>query len=438
MENATRISFSAITHIGSACMANDDRIYANGRFMRFYDSEHSSLSIEAGDRQFLFALSDGMHSEASGISISEDLKKLQERMKSSTREIQTKLEELADCVEQSNNLLHSVSLGESTEKIKKPAFAGVIIDGGYIAAVSMGSCRVYKLDGDTLKLMVNDYKRTERLLKMGIINDEQAELLANQYGTAGADTKSSVKKSDIFALREGTVYLICSKGLTESVNEDVIYDILATGGDADFIADRLVNEAVGNEAADNVTAMVIKVEEPGASENASIPGTRRIPSRNFSGRIDRLARNVKKRRLDVAKFTTTLIVFVVIAALVFGVFTLWLNFSGHKDKEAMGGNQTNETVGTTAPSETDPLVGDTAEGDEGVTGESGQSGEAGKDSSGAASGDTYTVKPGDSLMKISKQHYKDESKYKLIMEANNITNPDKIFVGQVLKLPPAE
>lgn len=436
MENATKISFSAITHTGSACMSNDDRIYANGRFMRFYDSEHSSLSIEASDRQFLFALSDGMYSEASGISLSEDLKKLQDKLEGSSREIQAKLDELADCVEQAGNLLHSVSLGESTEKAQKPAFAGVIIDEGYIGAVNMGSSRIYKLDGDTLKLMVNDYKRTERLLKMGIINDEQAELLSNQYSSAGDDTKGSVKKSDIYALREGMVYLICSKGLTESVNEDAIYDILATGGDTDFIADRLANEAVQNGASDNVTVMIIKVAENGRNENMSIPGSRRTPSRNFSGRIDRLARNVKKRKLDVAKFTTTLVVFVVIAAMVFGAVTLWMNFSGLKAKEAMGGD-TSETSGTTVPSETDPLGDGTGEGDDAVTdGSEGQPADG--DASSAGSASTYTVKPGDSLMKISKEHYGDETKYKLIMEANGITNPDKIIVGQVLELPPAE
>ena len=51
-------------------------------------------------------------------------------------------------------------------------------------------------------------------------------------------------------------------------------------------------------------------------------------------------------------------------------------------------------------------------------------------------GTTYVVKPGDMLMKIAKNFYGDESKYVLIMEANNIQDPDKIFVGQELKIPP--
>ena len=50
----------------------------------------------------------------------------------------------------------------------------------------------------------------------------------------------------------------------------------------------------------------------------------------------------------------------------------------------------------------------------------------------------YSVKAGDMLMVIAKKFYGDESKYKLIMEANEIEDPNKIFVGQELIIPPAD
>ena len=51
----------------------------------------------------------------------------------------------------------------------------------------------------------------------------------------------------------------------------------------------------------------------------------------------------------------------------------------------------------------------------------------------------YTVKSGDSLSKIAKQHYGDASKYPRIFEANRpmLSDPDKIYPGQVLRIPPA-
>ncbi len=50
---------------------------------------------------------------------------------------------------------------------------------------------------------------------------------------------------------------------------------------------------------------------------------------------------------------------------------------------------------------------------------------------------TYTVKAGDSLSKISKAYYGDPMKYKEIFAANQdiLDDPNKIFPGQELKIP---
>jgi nucleoid-associated protein YgaU len=51
----------------------------------------------------------------------------------------------------------------------------------------------------------------------------------------------------------------------------------------------------------------------------------------------------------------------------------------------------------------------------------------------------YTVVAGDTLSKISKANYGDPNKYMKIFEANKpmLSNPDKIYPGQVLRIPPA-
>lgn len=50
----------------------------------------------------------------------------------------------------------------------------------------------------------------------------------------------------------------------------------------------------------------------------------------------------------------------------------------------------------------------------------------------------YTVKSGDSLSKIAKAQYGNAMKYPAIFEANKpmLTDPDKIYPGQVLRIPP--
>ncbi|GHA84082.1 LysM and BON domain-containing protein [Cognatilysobacter bugurensis] len=53
---------------------------------------------------------------------------------------------------------------------------------------------------------------------------------------------------------------------------------------------------------------------------------------------------------------------------------------------------------------------------------------------------TYTVKSGDTLSKIAKEMYGEASKYPQIFEANKpmLEDPDKIYPGQVLRIPPEE
>jgi nucleoid-associated protein YgaU len=57
----------------------------------------------------------------------------------------------------------------------------------------------------------------------------------------------------------------------------------------------------------------------------------------------------------------------------------------------------------------------------------------------SAGGGTYTVKAGDTLSKIAKEHLGDANAYMKIFNVNKdqLTDPDKIKPGQVLKIPSA-
>jgi nucleoid-associated protein YgaU len=52
----------------------------------------------------------------------------------------------------------------------------------------------------------------------------------------------------------------------------------------------------------------------------------------------------------------------------------------------------------------------------------------------------HTVESGDTLSKIAKAHYGNPMKYPVIFEANKpmLTDPDKIYPGQVLRIPPIQ
>jgi len=51
---------------------------------------------------------------------------------------------------------------------------------------------------------------------------------------------------------------------------------------------------------------------------------------------------------------------------------------------------------------------------------------------------THTVQRGDTLGRIAAKFYGDPRKYPIIQRANNISNPNRIWIGQVLVIPAAE
>lgn len=442
MDNTVSLSFSAVSHIGTACIVNEDRIYANGKFIYENEADYMQVSLDGSDNQFIFAVSENMdtgrYNNGSSISVMEDIRKFHQKTRSSSKDIQIKLDELLECVEQSNNLVYSVSLGENDDRSKKTAFAGLIIDSGCIAAVNLGSSRIYKYDGNNIKLMVNDYRRAERLLKMGIINDEQAEMLSGQHKPTVGDGRSPAKKSEIYQLKEGNVYLLCSNGLTDAVNEDAILDILASNSETDAAANLLVKEALKNQSEDNITAIVLRIDKVGEINTGASSGS--MPEKRNPVRLSRFTYAMKKRKLDAARLISTVIVFVIIAAVLFGAYTMWLNLGNRntKNASASGTSQptaadnsaaSDESQNTTVNENTqDASATDAVNADE--TTSSGASGNTGTNTATA-----YTVKKGDSLFLISRKLYGNPNKYRLIMEANNIKDPDKIQVGQVLKIP---
>jgi len=227
MENTIKISCSAVTHIGSDRVVNENRIYANGKFLQPHLIDNSQISLEASGNLFIFALSDGMDMDAeSRISIVDELKKFHRKAVGSTKDIQIKLDEMADYVQQSNNLLYSMSLGEETDNSRNTAFAGLLVDNGNLAAVNLGNCRIYKIEADIIKPLINDNRRTDRLLKMGIINNEQAEMLTGQQKNSNMDGSMQVKKSEVLPVKEGNEYLLCSNSLIETLTEETVFEIL--------------------------------------------------------------------------------------------------------------------------------------------------------------------------------------------------------------------
>lgn len=438
MDNLIKLNASVVSRMGVVNETNENNFYLNGRVILNRHINSVQASIEKSGHEYVFAVADGMDRETvdknSSISVIKELKKFHEKMKNSEKDFEYKFEDLCECVEEANNIVYSILLGEGEDIVKRPAFAGLVISGNRAAALNIGECRVYLLRGGILKQLSSDYKKAERLLKMGIITDEQAEALSDRFDMPADGRRVEVKKSDFFNLRGGDIFLLCNRELVENIEEESLIDILSLDKDTDFISNVLIKEALRSGTQDDLTAMVVRIDSVSGEEKIEAPRRKSLKTQSnlsLSKSIGKPVKHIYKRRKAIKKILSVAAALVVIFGVVFAIVKLW-NFLSSNDP-------TNEVTAPTTEEQGDPWENDSANDSSSELepiDESGGEGEEELEMEEPATPVTYEVKKGDTLYQISRKFYNDPQKYKLIMEANGIEDPNKIMAGQILVIPP--
>lgn len=130
-------------------------------------------------------------------------------------------------------------------------------------AGGVGDSRAYRLrDGDMLQL-TTDHSLTKALEDAGTISPEEAKthryrnVLYRYLGTkeGGTGTESTELEPET-----GDRFLLCSDGVTDGLDEQVLQDILSGGDDPQAIAEAIVKAAEDGGSRDNITCLVVIVE----------------------------------------------------------------------------------------------------------------------------------------------------------------------------------
>lgn len=132
-----------------------------------------------------------------------------------------------------------------------------------IAVVAhIGDSRVYHLHEDRLEQVTDDHSFVNSQVATGAMTKEEAQVSTQKnIITRAIGTSRHVKpefKTRHMAL--GDRLLICSDGLTDMVEDEVIQDMLATGDKPQKILESLVNEANANGGRDNITILLVDYE----------------------------------------------------------------------------------------------------------------------------------------------------------------------------------
>ena len=150
--------------------------------------------------------------------------------------------------------------------------SAILRSGSQIAIAHIGDSRIYLLRDGTLKQITADHTFVQRLVDSGRITPEEAavhprrSVLMRVLGDVDAAPEIDTTVFDVLA---GDRWLLCSDGLSSYVSDDKIAQALKSHPAVRDAADRLVKESLDQGAPDNVTVVVVDIDESG--ESASVP-----------------------------------------------------------------------------------------------------------------------------------------------------------------------
>ncbi len=143
--------------------------------------------------------------------------------------------------------------------------------GDQLGVAHIGDSRIYRFRDGELKQITTDHTFVQRLVESGRITPEEAAVhprravLMRVLGDVDASPEID---SGVVDTQPGDRWLLCSDGLSGYVSDEKMTQILATIRTAQGAADRLVKESLDNGAPDNVTVVVVDIDDSDGASGA--------------------------------------------------------------------------------------------------------------------------------------------------------------------------
>ena len=135
-----------------------------------------------------------------------------------------------------------------------------------LLVANVGDSRAY-ICSDVMQQVSVDHSLVEEMVQMGGLDRSKARNHPDKNIITRAVGAMSEIDVDLFRvnIQEGDIIMLCSDGMTNMVDDDVIRDIIVSDGSLRERAHRLVDEANENGGRDNISVVLIDPfsEEPG-------------------------------------------------------------------------------------------------------------------------------------------------------------------------------
>lgn len=183
---------------------------------------------------------------------------------------------LANAIEKANRELINLQQQDTALNNMATTIVSVLIKDGRLALGYLGDSRCYRWRESELLQMTRDQTLAQQMLDQGVISHNQFlespyhHVLSHALGLNEA-TLADISLQEI---EDGDLYLLCSDGLTNCLNDQLIADILARQTDISQATEELITCANDAGGVDNISVVLVKCDQQirndEAGEQASV------------------------------------------------------------------------------------------------------------------------------------------------------------------------
>ena len=247
---------------------------------------------------------------------------------------------IVDLIQEANRRVYDRSSSDPHTSGMGTTITVALVDDGTVAFGHVGDSRAYLIRDRTIEQITEDHSLVNELLKTGKLSPEEADTHPQKSVITRALGTDPDVDADTFtiAAEPGDVFLLCSDGLTNMVDEDAILDLLERDReDLDAALRALVRAANRGGGEDNITVVAFEITDPavhdGKTQEQAVPSalaepnqttdeedtldeTDAVPTVDGPVPVDEAAQRRHRRRRVLAWVVLVVFVLVVAALLV--------------------------------------------------------------------------------------------------------------------------
>jgi PPM family protein phosphatase len=182
-------------------------------------------------------------------------------------------ERVTSLIQEANRRVHERAIADPTTSGMGTTMTVALVEGTTVTFGHVGDSRAYRFRDGAIEQITEDHSLVNELLKSGKLSPEEADTHPQRSvitRAVGTDPDVDVDSFTIEA-EVGDVFLICSDGLTDMVDDEDIRSVLDKfHNDLDRATKSLVSAANRGGGEDNITVVAFEISEDGG-ETARMP-----------------------------------------------------------------------------------------------------------------------------------------------------------------------